>query len=153
MSTRRADLLAAIVTELEGITIVNEFNTNIKLVEQDELKSPDQLNSEDFPAAYVVDTDETKENADLNEVQATLEFIIVGYVIELGTQAAQTAQAQRRLFQQDVERAVTANRKHGKEYVVDTQVTDIKTDKGILKPFSIFDMTITITYWHTYRTP
>jgi len=148
MSTRREDLFTAIVAELNGITIANGYNTDIKTVDDEELKSPDDLNSEDFPAAYIIDTDERKDNADVGNVQATLEFIIVGYA-----RHAETPQAKRRLFQQDVERAVTADRYHGKDYVVDTMVTDIKTDKGLLTPFSIFDMTITITYWHPYGTP
>lgn len=146
--TRRQEIFAAVKAALQTITVAHGYNNNIALVEDEKLEMPEELNIEQFPAAFIIDTDERKANSDLGDVQCSLDFIVTGYV-----RHATAAEAARRLFQQDVERAITADRLLGKTYTVDMELTSIKTDKGIMHPYALFDMTFSITYRHEFGTP
>lgn len=148
MSTRRDDILAAIKTELLTIKPANGYNLTVKTVDDKDIKMPEELNNEQFPAAFIIDGDERKITSDLGDVESTLDIIVTGYV-----RSDSDAQAERRKFQQDVERAVCKKRLLGKDYTVDMNVTDIKTDRGLMSPYSIFDISFAIKYRHAFGTP
>ena len=57
----RGEILDNIKTALETISIANGYNQDLGLVEDKILRAPDDTNTDDFPALYIIDADEDKE--------------------------------------------------------------------------------------------
>jgi len=159
--SRRDDILDRIISRLGAIKPANGYLTNVKLV-SDRLKAPEELKTGQFPALFVIDTDERKDDSDVDELDDELDIIISGY-----TKDPEDPDTERRKLQSDVEKALTRNQINGD--VVDHFLTDdigandlqvknvkpnsITTDHGTLLPYAIFDYKFRILYFQNYGTP
>jgi len=153
MSDSNRDLIIAeTIRKLERVSIANDFKSDIKEV-SDRLKTPEQVKS--FPVCFVIDADESKTDADVNELDSVLEIIISGYV-----QDHENPEQKLRNLINDIEKTMTnddsGNPDHelgGVSTVENVLPSDIKTDKGTMKPYGIVDFTFKIIYKHLYGTP
>lgn len=146
----RGDIIDNIKTTLEGITVVNGYNQTVVLVEDSELKAPEDLTVEQFPALFIIDGDETKKAGDVDSVECNIEIIISGYIRRsLDTDDLQTL---RRNLQNDVEKVLMVDETRGGK-AISTQCTRIITDKMIYDAYTIFDMYLNINYYHNRNNP
>jgi len=153
MSTENRDLIIAeVIRKLERVTVANGFKSDIKEV-SDRLKTPEEVKS--FPACFVIDADESKVDADVDELDSVLEVIVSGYV-----QDHENPESKLRKLINDIEVALTNNDSGNPDHglggvstVENVLPSDIKTDKGTMKPYGIVDFTFLIKYKHLYGTP
>lgn len=144
--SKRDDLLNDIKSALENIKVSNGYNFDVSYIST-KLEAPDELAPDDFPALFIVDTDENKEDTEVNEMQNQLRFIISGYVKD-----DDDPDDSRRKLLEDVEKAICADR-YRNGIAVNTMPANIKTDHGTFAPFAVFDFEFVITYFQEYGTP
>ena len=146
----RGDILDNVKTELEKITVDNKYHQKVMLVEDEKIKAPDELNVDEFPALFIIDTDESKSAGDVNSLECNLEIIVTGY-LKSNTDLCDM-QEQRRNLQNDVEKALMVDEHRGGK-ALKTDIVKIITDKGTLEPYAVFDMTVQILYYHDRGNP
>lgn len=142
----RSDIIADIKTTLETITVTNGYNNTVKLVSE-RLKIPDELHADEFPALFIVDSNEVKKDNDVDELKNELSIIITGYVKDSNNPTPVL-----RTLLDDVEKALSVDRFRG-GLAINTLPADIKTDNGTLLPYAVFDFTFNIIYFQKYGTP
>ena len=146
----RDDIYNNIVTSLQEITTANGYLTEPQYIEDDKFDLPQNLPTSSFPALVVIDTDEAKTQEPAKETQCRLQFLIGGYVRAI--EGGDNAKTQLRKLLVDVEKALTVDPRRG-YHAIHTAIDDVKTDKGMLAPYAIFDMTVTVIYSYQYGDP
>jgi hypothetical protein len=149
MSNKRTELMNNILQELAKIKTTNGYNFDIKTLEEG-LKLPEDVDPGQFPAAFVVDGDEQKRDYDACSLQAEIDYIITCYVSRVDNTT--DLQQLRRNFQEDVEKALMADRSRG-GIADSTTPIRIETDKATLEQYAIADMTFRIKYNHPVNQP
>jgi len=144
----RSQILNNLKTTLETISITNGYYQDIINVYDDRLDIPESFN--DFPILFIIDTDETKTIFDVDSTENNLEIIITGYLKKLNDE--DNIQLRRRYLQADLEEAIMQDERRN-ELAIATEVKSIKTDKGIIEPYAIFDMAINIKYYTNKKDP
>ena len=142
----RGDIVTAIETALNGISVTGGYNLDVQTVST-RLRDPDGLTADEFPALFVVDGDENKSDADVNELRCRIQIIISGYV--KAPDDSYDIQENLRKLLADVEKAICSDRYLGGK-VVNTKPFNIKTDHGVLMPYGIFDFTFEVEYLQLY---
>lgn len=142
----RNDILASIVTALQGISVIGGYNLDVSTIGT-RLEDPESLSSDKFPALFVTDTDEQKQDADVNGVRCKLQIVISGYVKQANDQ--EDVQENVRKLLADVEKSICADRFRG-NLAINTMPRTIKTDHGLLLPYGLFDFTFEVEYLQMY---
>ena len=137
-------------TTLEGITTANGYNQDVKYVSSENLKAPDELTIEQKPSLQIIDGDEDKNAADVDSLECFLEIVITGYLERIND--ADPLQARLRNLMNDTEKALMVDETRGSK-AIKTDVTKLVTDKGVLEPHAMFDMTIMVKYFHNRKDP
>ena len=146
----KLDILSNITTELAKITVLNGYNQDIKYVEKNKLKAPDELNIDQFPAAFIIASTENKAHGDVEAVDCNFEVIISGYIKRnLDTDDMQLLSTN---FANDIEKCLMVDESRG-GYAIDTHCFKILTDHLIFDGYSVFDMYFDIHYFHDRKDP
>lgn len=118
------------------------YNFDVKLVERG-LRHIESLDESKFPALFISETDEVRENLTKNQFKATLTAYILGYV----KNRTGINQVQLELDQliDDVARALEEDRLQGNR-VKWTEVKRVRTDRGDLDPHAAMVVEVEFTY-------
>lgn len=140
MSSLRQQIMDAVIDTLEGISGVNLVSESLKHWEE--------MDRDEFPALFPIDTDETKEPFVLRQssatqnMKSTLTLVVTGMIYSA---TDETRQARCDMIQA-VEKAICytgsalLNLTH---YVTPSRVT---TDRGSIENYSIWDQEFEIEY-------
>lgn len=145
MSSLRQQIMDAVLTVLANIDGVNLVSEDIKHYEE--------LDHNEFPALFPIDTDETKEpyvlyDSSTENMRSQLTVIVTGMVRSITND---TRQARCDMIQA-VEVALCYT---GSALINLTQLVVPKrvvTDKGTIDGYSIWDQEFEITYLYNYKT-
>lgn len=146
--SKRDSIIENIKTELAKITTTAGYNYTVGLIGEN-LVNPEDLTADQFPALIVLDSDETKNDASVDELRNEMMPLIVGYLKP--TVWADNKKEVRKLLA-DVEKCLCADRNRG-TLAINTLPASIKTDHGFNQPFGIFEFQFKISYLQEYGTP
>ena len=131
MASKRQAILEYLRASLmPSITTGAGYNNTIGKVERG-LRYPDEINDSEFPAVFIAQTEETRQNLTKIHFQSDLSVSIVGFVKSLnGTSGAQLALDG---LIEDLTKKLESDRQQG-GLVNWTEIKRIKTDVGDLDP-------------------
>ena len=143
MASKRSAILEYMRgTLLPAITTGGGFNNTISRVERG-LRYPDEINDSEFPAVFVAQTEETRQNLTKIHFQSDLSVSSVGFVKSLnGTSGAQLALDG---LIEDLTKKLEADRQQG-GLVNWTEIKRVKTDVGDLDPIAACAIEVHFTY-------
>lgn len=146
MTSKKESILANLKTTCEGITIAAGYNLTVAHVERD-LKHFEELPESQFPALFVVDSDEVI-NGEIGHYQRN-DFTpsIVGYIrktTEVSTELNK--------LEEDVKKALMVDITRG-GYAVRTIITNVFKAKGFLAPYAAFEIALKVDYRSTFENP
>jgi len=144
----REQIRVNIITVLGTISTGSGYNFTIGSVGK-QLKDFDNIKSDDLPAVFVINADEKKDDADVNELSNTL-TVAVYLVVKNKTDAPGDLDN----LLEDVEKAVCLDRYRGlPNLVVNTRPAKIETDKGSVPPFGFAEIDFEVEYFQPYGAP
>jgi len=111
-----------------------------KLVSRDMFEI-DELSDAQFPAVLITTGSERKTDFGMSQRQGTIEYILTGFVKGKYLDTARNKLADE--LEQKLYEDVTRN-----EYALDTIVTEINTDEGVVYPLGAIQMIVQIEYIH-----
>jgi len=135
----------AVTVALEGITIDNGYQTEVKYVSES-LEAYDQVPKSKLPAVFPIDADENRTWATLagtsvNDLEAQLMLIISCYVYDRQNETRQ----KRTDLLRDVEKALMNNTAL-LALILYMEPDKVVTDRGTIPNFSIWDQSYKLTY-------
>lgn len=146
----RQQIRAEIITLLKGITIANGFNFDVGEVSR-KLKGYMSVKPTDFPALYVINTNERKTDGDVDDLINNMVVQVIGYVKDHKDTTDEIDK-----LAADVEKAICADPKRelgGIKGIVNVVPSEIKTDEGTLTPYGVMQFNFEVTYHQLYGTP
>lgn len=136
-------------TLLPKITVENGYNNTLASIERG-LRYPDELGDDKFPAVFVGQTEETRQNLTKIHFQSDLMVNIVGFVKSLnGINGAQESMDS---LIEDVTKALETDRLQG-GIVNWTEIKSVKTDIGDLEPHAACVIVVHFVYTTGGTTP
>ena len=111
-----------------------------KLVSRDMFEI-DELSDAQFPSVLITTGSERKTDITTTQRQGTIEYILTGFVKGKYLDTARNKLADE--LEQKLYEDVTRN-----EYALDTIVTEINTDEGVVYPLGAIQMIVQIEYIH-----
>jgi hypothetical protein len=150
MSSKRADLLDYLTDTLfPSIKESAGYQVTVRKVERG-FRLPSDLIDGDFPALFLADTDESRQNITRNQFQATIILALVGYA-KAGN-AANVSQREADKLIEDVTKCLETDRSQG-GLVKWTEIKRINTFGGDGGPQAAFVMDIEFVYVSEGVTP
>lgn len=146
----RGDIIDDIKDAIESITVANGYNQDIKYVSTDSIELPDTLHVTNFPAVFVIDTEETKSPSDVDTVECALTLVLLCYMRRKDNR--ENLQDKRRKMTSDIEKAIMADERRELK-ALKTDITRIETDRGIDDNNAITEITCVVTYYHDRDNP
>lgn len=148
----REILLINMITDFKTISPENSFRTTINKKNISRmLESPDEMDSDDFPALFVSDGIEYIEYGTNKELKSLFNIIVYGYVrYNKDAEANEIASTQLNKLLADVKEVLMDTNKSlwGISGVCFVRIVQIETDEGVMEPDAIFRLQVEIEYWH-----
>ena len=139
MADKREEIFQDLEDTLKTIKIANGYPIDVELVSRD-LQHWEEVPPDRFPALFIVDGDEVLAYETVCTVGSRLRPAVVGYVRkELETSK------EIHLLMKSVINALRKDLSRGGRAMV-TYITEISTDRGSLRPYAAFEMTLEIRY-------
>lgn len=120
-TTVRESILTDLVSACKTISADNSFRTNVRLVDR-QWKHPDEIPHGDFPALFVIDSDEQVSELTNAALLSTFTVVIVGYV-----KHENAASVEINKLIGDIIEKIYADKTRG-GYAVNTVIRRIETD-------------------------
>lgn len=151
MASLRESIMDNFVTTIAAISTGGGYNFTVGECQLG-LKSPTDAPGDLMPCVYVAGADEDRRNAAQRTYHSDLLVEIVGYVTLADT--SDKPQLERNLSKliADLTKALMVDVTRG-GYGVTTEITEIRTDKGILTPFAAVSITVRVEYRAAVATP
>ena len=113
----------------------------------------EQIPSSSFPAVYVVGADEDRINVTNSGYKSTMTITVIGYIKH--TDAQDTPEIERSVSKliQDMYKAASSDTTRDSNATFTNMGTSIETDHGILAPYGVVLMTLTVEYRATFAAP
>lgn len=146
----RDSILYNIKKTLESILTENGYNQDVNLVKSYNFGNVDDYSIDEYPVLHVIDTSENKSSADVDSTKCYLNVLIEGILRRIDDE--DDIQVRRRALQRDVEYSLMVDESRG-GWACFTKAVDITTDKGTIEPYSVFNMTFQIEYYHDRNDP
>jgi hypothetical protein len=140
--------MSAIISGLEGITVVNGYTTEVAYISEKCPYSFEQIDKSKLPAGFPIDTDEDKEQlvfGSTNNMNAKLKILITWIVFDKNNE---TRQARCDLLR-DCEKAMM-NDTTLAALILEIYPTKVTTDKGQIPNYSVFDQEFEISYLYSH---
>jgi len=143
----RHQIMDAIISALQGITVADGYQSNVKYVSE-EFPGYEAISKSKLPACFPIDTDEEKsweslEATSTQDMRAELTVIVTSVVFN----AQDNTRLQRTNLLRDVEKAIVNDSTlYGLTHEIEAQ--GVVTDQGVIPNFSIFDQEFLITYFY-----
>ncbi len=139
--SKRESIAANIVTVLDAMS-----SPELKKITRDPFQ-PDELSDQQYPAAFVATSDETREDTTMASTtrQGTIDYVIVGYV------KGSSIDTSRNTLIEGIEEALDTDRTRG-GHALNTETVLIETDEGVLFPVGAVRITVRVTYDFTQGT-
>ncbi len=152
----RYNILQAVMTALETITVANGYNTTVKSVSDDlNVDHPDQVSKNKFPALFPYDDDESKEALAVfggsagDNMQSTLTIIVTCMIY---SRIKSQNVLKRANLMQDIEKVMVTNAALTALLIEYPTPTTILTDKGFFENYSVWDQSFQMTYIYRHDT-
>jgi hypothetical protein len=147
-ASKREQILEYLLsTVIPSVVAGASYTHTVKTIERGRRNIMDMADC-NFPAVFIATTAEKRRNLTGNQLDASLQVVLVGYVKNSKTSpGASGTGTQKDLDKliQDVTRAVEADPTQG-NIVKWTEITNIDTDDGDLTPIGGFVMSVTFEY-------
>ena len=152
--SERYYILSKVIEVLQTITHANGYLTDVKYVSEVlNIKHPEELDKNKFPALFPIDGEEVKEAFALfdgvsDDMSSTLNMIITGMIYD---RTGATSLARSNLIK-DIEMAMVMDDDLTALLMERPSPTKITTDKGFFGNYSVFDFEFELKYLydHTY---
>lgn len=141
MATRREEILAALKTSLEGITVANGYELTLNKVERG-LRHYDNVPGPEMPALFIAGADEVRKNISVSNFESRMSVALVGYVENNDREALQ--QDVNKLVG-DITRKIYSDPRLG-GLAVWSDVVAVQTDDGFFTPKAVCEITVEIQY-------
>lgn len=154
MASKREGLLEYLKDLLAGITISAGYNTDVMVIERG-IKNIREMGDDQLPALFITMTHEKRKRITVNQFQADLQVLIVGYVRNTKGDLNSTGTGVELDLDElieDVTKAVETDPLQGGR-VYNTEITDIATDDGDLFPTSGMVLSVVFSYASEGVTP
>ena len=138
-TTVRESILSNLVTVCKAISADNSFRTNVRLVER-QWRHPDEIAHGDFPALFIIDSDEQVSELTNAALLSTFTVVIVGYV-----RHEKAASVEINKLIGDVIEKIYADKTRG-GYAVNTVIRRIETDVFNELPYAFCAVSFDIEY-------
>lgn len=153
-NSERYLILSKVIEVLESITVANGYSTDVAYVSDKlQLKHPEELDKNKFPACFPVDDDEDKEALALmggsgDDMLSTLTIIVTSMVYD---GYGETAEPRSDLIR-DVEKAMVGDTGLTNLLLEKPTPTRVETDKGYFGNYSVFNQEFTLQYVYDHTT-
>ncbi len=151
--SERYFILSKVIEVLQTISKANGYLTDVQYVSETlDIKHPQELDKNKFPALFPVDGDEVKEAFALfggtgDDMQSTIELIVTGMIYD---NTGATALARSNLIK-DVEKAIVMDEELTALLMERASPTRVVTDKGYFGNYSLFDMVFEMVYIYDHE--
>lgn len=144
-------ILTTVVAALKKITIANGYNTDVAYVsEKLQLKHPQELDKNKFPACFPIDGDEIKESSSIGSAgDNMLSMFIIEITSMVYDRSGDTAEARSDLIQ-DVEKAMVTDATLRALLLERPSPTRVETDKGYFGNYSVFLQEFELQYLYNH---
>lgn len=147
----RQNIMVGVVSALTNITTVNGYDTNMVYVSTI-IKAYSQVAQNQLPAAFPIDTNESKgsftfprTSASL-DMKSTLTCLVTSYAFNRGGVTVAT----RANLLRDIERAMMSTAMTTIANVLDIRPVKVTTDYGTIENYSIHDQEFEIDYLYNH---
>ena len=133
--SKRENIAANIITVLDAMS-----TPELKKITRDPFE-PDELSDQQYPAAWIVSSDETRAYTTMDSTtrRGTIDYVIVGYV------KGSSIDTSKNQLIEGIEEALDADRTRG-GYALNTETVLIESDEGFLFPVGAVRVTVRVTY-------
>jgi len=141
----RHQIMDAVTAALEGITVANGYQTEVKYVSEG-MEDYEQISKSKLPAVFPIDADEKRTWATIagdsaDDLEGELMLVVSCYVYDRQNVTRQ----QRTDLMRDVEKALMNNTAID-ALILYMEPDKIVTDRGTIPNFSIWDQSYKLTY-------
>jgi len=151
--SERYFILSKVIEVLGMISKANGYLTDVNYVSETlDIKHPEELDKNKFPALFPIDGDELKEafalfGSEGDDMQSTMELVVTGMIHE---PSGKTASPRSNLIK-DVEKALVMDDELTALLMERISPTRVVTDKGFFGLYSVFDMVFELTYIYDHE--
>lgn len=148
----RYDIIQEIKSILEGITVVNGYNTDVAFVSDKlRIENPEELDTNKLPACFILDEDETKEPLTIfsdtgKDMMSTLSISVTSIIYD---KEGDTLLARTNLLV-DIEAAIVSDAELVAMLIEPASPTTVETDQGYFGNYSVFKQTFSCQYIYAH---
>jgi len=144
-------ILSKVLAALRAITVANGYMTDVAYVSDVlELKHPEELDKNKFPACFASDGDETKESASIGSSDDNMLSV---FIIEITSMVydhyGETAEARSNLIR-DVEKVIVTDTELRALLLERPSPIRVETDRGYFGKYSVFLQEFELQYLYNH---
>jgi len=144
--SKRQQILANVVSTLEGITVLGGYNTDVGLVSED-LLAWDDVPADKFPALHALPDVEDPEPHTFNSYRNQFE-IVIGALVN----ASENRTRAKELLLRDIKKIILVDRTRGGHSHA-TRLGQVRMVHGLEAPYNFFEISIIVEYDHDMDSP
>ena len=149
--SKRYLILTAVVAALEKITVANGYSTDVAYVSDVlELKHPEKMDKNQFPACFPIGADEDKESATIGISGDNMVSVLTMDIVSMVYDYHGDTQQIRDDLIRDIEKAIVTDTDLGALLLERPSPTTVETDRGYFGRYSVTSQEFEVTYRYNH---